>query len=56
MASLNPLAWWRSFLRLPNDSPVKTVGVALLVALTCSLVVSVTAVTLRALRADNRLR
>lgn len=56
MASLNPLAWWRGFLRLPNDSPVKTVGVALLVALACSLVVSVTAVTLRPLQDANRLR
>ena len=56
MASLNPLAWWRGFLRLPNDSPAKTVGVALLVALICSLVVSVTAVTLRPLQDANRLR
>jgi Na+-transporting NADH:ubiquinone oxidoreductase subunit C len=56
MASLNPLAWWRGFLRLPNDSPAKTVGVALLVALACSLVVSVTAVTLRPLQDANRLR
>lgn len=55
MASANPLAWWRGFLALPNDSPAKTVGVALLVALVCSLVVSVTAVTLRPLQDANRL-
>lgn len=55
MASLNPLAWWRGFLRLSNDSPAKTAGVALLVALACSLVVSVTAVTLRPLQNANRL-
>lgn len=56
MADLNPLAWWRGFLRLPNDSPAKTIGMALLVALACSLVVSVAAVTLRPLQDANRLR
>jgi len=55
MASLNPLAWWRRFLAMPNDSPGKTVGVALLVALVSSIVVSVTAVTLRPLQEANRL-
>ncbi len=55
MASANPLAWWRGFLARPNESPGKTVGVALLVALVCSLVVSVTAVTLRPLQDANRL-
>jgi Na+-transporting NADH:ubiquinone oxidoreductase subunit C len=55
MASANPLDWGRGFLALPNDSPVKTVGVALLVALVCSLVVSTTAVTLRPRQDANRL-
>lgn len=55
MASLNPLAWWRNFLALPNDSTGKTVGVALIVALVCSLVVSVTTVTLHPLQLANRL-
>jgi Na+-transporting NADH:ubiquinone oxidoreductase subunit C len=55
MASANPLAWWRGFLALPNDNLTKTFGVALLVALVCSLVVSVTAVTLRPLQEANRL-
>jgi Na+-transporting NADH:ubiquinone oxidoreductase subunit C len=55
MASANPLSWWRGFLALPNDTPAKTVGIALLVALVCSLVVSVTAVTLRPLQDANRL-
>ena len=48
MASANPLSWWRSFLALPNDSPGKTLGVALLVALVCSWVVSITAVVTEA--------
>ncbi len=56
MASgVNPLAWWRGFLALPNDTPAKTFGVALLVALVCSLVVSVTAVSLQPLQEANRL-
>ena len=55
MARLNPVSLWRGFLALPNDSPVKTVGVVLLVALACSLVVSFTAVTLKPLQDANRL-
>jgi len=55
MFRFNPISWWRGFLGLRNDSPAKTVGVALLVALVCSLVVSVTAVTLRPLQDANRL-
>lgn len=55
MGSANPLSWWRGFLALPNDTPVKTLGIALLVALTCSLVVSITAVALKPLRDANRL-
>ena len=53
---INPLSWWRRFLALPNDSPAKAVGVALLVALVASLAVSVTAVTLKPLQDANRLR
>lgn len=53
MADLNPLAWWRKFLALPNDSRVKTLGVALLVALVSATVVSVTAVTLKPLQLAN---
>ena len=34
-------------LALPNETPTKTIGVALLVALTCSLLVSITAVALK---------
>lgn len=56
MTGLNPISWWRNFLALPNARPLKTVGVALLVALVCSLVVSVTAVTLRPLQEANRLK
>ncbi len=54
MPSANPLHWGRSFLALPNESAVKTIGVALFVALSCSLVVSVTAVALKPLRDANR--
>jgi Na+-transporting NADH:ubiquinone oxidoreductase subunit C len=55
MASANPISWWRGFIALPNDTPAKTLGVALLVALVCSLVVSIAAVTLKPLRDANRL-
>lgn len=47
MADLNPLAWWRRFLALPNDSRTKTFGVALFVALFAAMAVSVTAVALK---------
>lgn len=56
MTSTNPLNWWRLFLKLPNTHPFKAVGVVFLVALTCSLVVSLTAVTLKPLQDANRLR
>jgi len=55
MASANPLSWWRGFLALPNDASAKTLGVAFLVALVCSLVVSITAVALKPLQDANRL-
>lgn len=55
MSRANPFSWWRGFLALSNDSPTKTVGVALLVALVCSLAVSITAVTLKPLQDANRL-
>lgn len=48
--SLDP---WHSFLARPNQDRVKTFGVALLVALGASLVVSVTAVTLKPLQDAN---
>lgn len=55
MASMNPLAWWRHFLALPNETPTKTLGVAFLVALTCSLFVAITAVALKPRREAGRL-
>lgn len=55
MANRNPLAWWSGFLALPNDSAAKTLGVAFLVALVCSLLVSITAVATKPLRNANRL-
>lgn len=56
MTRANPLNWWRSFLALPNAHPLKAIGVVFLVALSCSLVVSLTAVTLKPLQDANRLR
>lgn len=53
MAELNPVRLWKRFLALPNDSRVKTLGVAFLVALFCATAVSVTAVTLRPLQEAN---
>jgi len=53
MADTGPLALWKRFLARPNTNPVKTVGVALLVALACGLAVSSAAVMLRpAIRAN----
>ena len=52
----NPLSPWRAFLALSNEHPAKTIGVALMVALVASLVVSYTAVTLRPLQEANRLK
>jgi Na+-transporting NADH:ubiquinone oxidoreductase subunit C len=47
MSDLSPLAWWRRFLALPNDSRLKTLGVAFLVALAAAVTVSVTSVMLK---------
>ena len=55
MTGVNPLNWWRSFLGLPNTRPLKALGVVFLVALVCSFVVSLTAVTLKPLQDANRL-
>jgi Na+-transporting NADH:ubiquinone oxidoreductase subunit C len=53
VAELNPIRLWKRFLALPNDSRVKTLGVAFLVALFCATAVSVTAVALRPLQEAN---
>lgn len=55
MNNFNPLKFWHSFLAMPNANPVKTIGVAFLVALVCSFMVSFTAVTLKPLQDANRL-
>ncbi len=47
MAGLNPFAWWRRFLALPNDSSTKTFVVAFLVASISAVAVAVTAVSLK---------
>jgi Na+-transporting NADH:ubiquinone oxidoreductase subunit C len=45
--------WLQAVLALPNDDPRKTLAVALILCLVCSVVVSVTAVTLRPLQERN---
>jgi Na+-transporting NADH:ubiquinone oxidoreductase subunit C len=47
MSDLSPFALWRRFLALPNDSRIKTLGVAFLVALVSATAVSVTSVALK---------
>ncbi|MFE3837303.1 FMN-binding protein [Pseudogemmobacter sonorensis] len=51
----DPRALWRGFLARPNSDPVKSVGMAALVALVCGLAVSVTAVLLRPVQEANRM-
>lgn len=46
----SPLTLWRRFLARPNDDRVKTLGVAVLVALISAIVVSATSVTLKPLQ------
>jgi Na+-transporting NADH:ubiquinone oxidoreductase subunit C len=48
--------WMRRFRELPNDSPAKTLIVALTVSLVCALLVSTAAVLLRPAQAANRER
>ncbi|NQV98763.1 MAG: Na+-translocating NADH-quinone reductase subunit C [Rhodospirillales bacterium] len=47
---------WRAFLNRPNTDSAKTLGVAFLVALGCSVIVSLTAIYLKPLLDANRLR
>ncbi len=56
MDSVNPLRWWQVFLGLPNRRPAKAIGIALLVALACSLTVALTALNLKPIADANRLR
>jgi len=53
MADLNPANWWRRFLALSNDSLLKTLTVALMVAFCCAAAVSVTSVMLGPLYEAN---
>lgn len=53
MADFNPLAWWRRFLALPNESRAKTLIVALMVALVSATAVSMTAVLLKPMQLAN---
>lgn len=47
MADFSPVHLWRRFLALPNDSRLKTLGMAFLVALVSATAVSVTSVALK---------
>jgi Na+-transporting NADH:ubiquinone oxidoreductase subunit C len=53
MPSLNPLSWWRAFLDRPNDSPGKSIGMALLVGGVCAVAVASSATLLKARREAN---
>ena len=54
MAELNPIALWRRFLVLPNDSRAKTLIVAFLVSAVCAVLVTAASVTLRPIQTQNR--
>lgn len=54
MADLNPIAAWRRFLALPNESRAKTVGMAFLVSALCAALVSGATVILRPIQTQNR--
>ncbi len=61
MPSIPVPSWWRRFLSLPNESPEKTFGMALLVSAICAVVVSASAVLLKPrqdanLQAENSAR
>jgi Na+-transporting NADH:ubiquinone oxidoreductase subunit C len=45
----------KGFLKLPNDSMLKTIAVATSLCLVCSLLVSVAAVVLKPLQLENKL-
>lgn len=49
----SPMSLWRNFLARPNDDSVKTFGVALLVALCTSLLVTTVSVTLKPIQEAN---
>lgn len=54
MADLNPVTAWRRLLALPNESRTKTLAMAFLVALVCTLMVTGATVILRPIQAANR--
>ncbi len=54
MADLHPIRLWRRLLSLPNDSPAKTIAMALAVSAVCAVVVSSAAILLRPLQEANR--
>ena len=47
-------ARWKALLAAPNDSPGKIVGVAVVLCLVCSVVVSAAAIGLRPLQDANK--
>lgn len=56
MASANPLHWWQRYRDMPNDTPEKTLVVAIAVALVSAIFVSVASVALKPLQVANQER
>ncbi|MEO0369194.1 MAG: Na(+)-translocating NADH-quinone reductase subunit C [Pseudomonadota bacterium] len=54
-AQFTNTATQRGFLNLPNDNVIKTIAVATLLCLACSIVVSVTAIALKPKQIENKL-
>lgn len=54
MTNLNPLTAWRRLLALPNESRTKTLVMAFLVSVVCTLMVSSATVILRPIQTANR--
>jgi Na+-transporting NADH:ubiquinone oxidoreductase subunit C len=56
MADANPLHWWQRFRDTPNETPAKTLTVAVMVALVSAVVVSIASVSLKPLQVANQER
>jgi Na+-transporting NADH:ubiquinone oxidoreductase subunit C len=52
----NPISVWRGFLARANDDRIKIYGIATIVALVCSLLVSITSVTLKPIQNAHRVK
>lgn len=52
---LNPISIWHNFLARSNDDRIKIFGIATLVAFACSVLVSITSVTLKPIQEAHRI-